>query len=211
MRMPRARRGLVVLVLSTALLAACGSESTPPPPPPSMTSTVTTTTFTPPPGIPRVTDPLDGSAFEQDPCSSLTPAQRKQLKLDDGGRGHGTNAEQSDDNCTYEDLDPETALIVYVNYYLDEDWVGLTSRYDEHLGGQYPRWEPTTVDRYPAVIFHYNPAEPADCNLDVGISDATVFNVKVFYYGWKGWTGQDPCVQARTIASAVLTTIKAAD
>lgn len=210
--MPRTRYRLFALAVTTALLVACGNETSPPPRPSPTTSspTLTTTTFTPPPDVPRVTNPLDGNTFEQNPCSSLTPAQRNQLKLDDGDVGSGDNYDQADDNCTYEDLDPSTKLIVYINYYLDEDWTGLTSRYAEHTDGRYPRWEPTTLDGYPAVIFHTNSGEPADCNLDVGISDTTVFNVKVFYYRWQGWTGQDPCVQTKAIASAVLATIKAA-
>lgn len=203
----------VTIVLSLTLLAGCDSEAAPSPPSTSTTSpTVTTTTFTPPPGVPRVPNPLDGSAFEQDPCTSLTPAQRKQLGLDDGRLGTGGNPEESDDNCTYFDRDPATELLVYVNYYLDDDWVGLSSRYEEHTsGGQYPKWEPMQVDGYPAVAFHYNPGEPAECNLDVGISDTTVFNIKVLYYLWKGYHGQDTCAEAKTIASAVLATIKAAN
>lgn len=209
----RAKLTTIAVVLPLALLAACDSEATPPPPSTTSTSaspTTTTTTFTPPAGVPRVANPLDGSAFEQAPCTSLTPAQRKQLGLDDGRPGTGDNPDQSEDSCTYFDHDPATELIVYVNYYL-EDVDGLSDRYKYQRNGSYPRWEPTNVDGYPAVVFHSNIGEPADCNLDVGINDTTVFGVKVFYYRWKGWTGQDPCVQARSIASAVLATIKAAN
>ncbi|GAB3442518.1 DUF3558 domain-containing protein [Actinophytocola sediminis] len=211
MRMPRVRFHHVAVVLSATLLAACDSEASPPPPTSTTSSpTVTTTTFTPPAGVPRVANPLDGSTFEQDPCTSLTPAQRTQFDLGDGRLGTGQNPEQSDDNCTYFDHDPKTELLVYVNYYPD-DGTGLTHRYKQHHDGQWPEWEPTDVNGYPAVGFHYNPAEPSECNLDVGISDTTVFNIKVLYYQWKGLHGQDVCAEAKTIASAVLTTIKAAN
>lgn len=207
----RAKLTTIAAMLPLAFLAACDSEAAPPPPSSTSTSASpnTTTTFTPPAGVPRVANPLDGSAFEQAPCTSLTSAQRKQLGLADERPGTGDNPDESDVSCTYEDLDPATRLIVYVNYY--PDMTGLSDRYKSHTDGHYPRWEPTNVDSYPAVIFHGNIGEPADCNLDVGINDTTVFNIKVFYYRWEGWTGQDTCVQARSIASAVLATIKAAN
>jgi hypothetical protein len=207
----RRARPITTIVVSLTVLAGCESEAAPPPPSTSTTSpTVTTTTFTPPPGVPRVPTPLDGSAFEQDPCTSLTPAQRDQLSLDDGRPGTGDNPEQSDDSCAYADLDPKTRLFVYVNYY--PDWSkGLSDRHQQHNNGEWPFWEPTAVGGYPAVFFHYNIGDPTDCNVDVGISDTMVFNVKVFYYLWKGYDGQNTCAQAKTIASAVLATIKAAN
>lgn len=197
--------------LLLVLLTACAGDPEPPPPPPSSTtSTPVTTTFTPPDDVPRVANPLDDVVFEQTPCDSLTPAQVAEFKLGPGKPGTGDNPEQSEDGCVYADLAPKSDLLVYVNYYPDRS-NGLSERYDQHWNGEWPLWRPGEVDGYPAVFFHYNPDDPTDCNVDVGVNDTQVFNVKGFYLLWKGYTGQDTCAQAKDIASIVLSNIKAAN
>jgi hypothetical protein len=201
------RRAATAVLITAAVLSGC--DSTPPKddttsPAPTTTTTTTSRTL----AAPAVRDPLDASDFEADPCTSLTAAQLTELSLGDPREGEAGNVNQSEDNCTYADLDPATALIVYVNYYPEVD-DGLSGRYLEHQGTQWDVWAPTEIDGYPAVAFRVK-ADPTECDLDIGLSDTSFVNVRLFYYAWKGYAGSDTCAQVRTVGAAVLATIKAA-
>ena len=198
-------RATTAVLITAAALASCDST---PPPDNTPTTTTTTTTTSRTLAAPAVRDPLDASAFETDPCSSLTAAQLTQLSLGGAHDGNAGNADQAEDNCTYTDLDPATELIVYVNYYPDVD-DGLSGRYLEHQGRQWDVWAPSEIDGYPAVAFREK-ADPTACSLDIGLSDTSYVNVRLFYYGWKGYQGSDTCAQVRSVGEAVLATIKAA-
>lgn len=193
------------VLITAAALSGCDST---PPTDDTPTATTTTTTTSRTLAAPAVRDPLDATDFEKDPCSSLTPAQLTELNLGEAHEGKAGNADQSRDNCTYFDPDPATDLIVYVNYYPDiKD--GLSGRYLEHEGQQWDVWEPTEVDGYPAVSWRFK-ADRTACNIDIGLSDTSYVNVRLFYFGWKGYAGSDTCAQVRTVGEAVLATIKAA-
>jgi hypothetical protein len=205
MAMGRRRAAIAALITATAL---SGCDSTPPPDNTPSTTTTTTTTTSRVLAAPAVQDPLDASDFEKDPCTSLTAAQLTELNLGEAHEGKAGNADQSLDNCTYFDPDPAIDLIVYVNYYPDiED--GLSGRYLEHEGQQWDVWAPTEVDGYPAVSWRFK-ADRTACNLDIGLSDTSYVNVRLFYFAWKGYAGSDTCAQVRTVGEAVLATIKAA-
>lgn len=196
----------VLAVLSTALLTSCTDD-----PAPTLPSTTTTTTTAPPTprDSPPVRNPLDVRKFVADPCTSLTPEQLTELSLGDRRESTGDDADQSEDGCTYLDLDPATRLIVYVNYYPDVT-DGLEYRYDQHQAGQWVVWNPTEVDGYPAVAFR-SKDDPTGCLVDVGLSDTDFFNIKYFYYAWVGYDGRDTCAAATNVAAAVLATVKAAN
>lgn len=203
----QATTALLAALTATALLTGCDAETRPPDgttPPTTATTTTTTRTLAAPP----VREPLDARDFMAKPCTSLTAAQLTELSLGEPEEGHAGNVDQSEDNCTYADLDPATALVVYVNYYPDVD-DGLSGRYLEHEGRQWDVWAPTEIDGYPAVFFRVK-ADPTSCSLDIGLSDTSFVNVKLFYYAWKGYAGSDTCAQVRAVGAAVLATIKAA-
>lgn len=202
----RRRHVAMAALITAAVLSGC--DSTPPADGSTTTSAPTTTTTSRQLAAPAVRDPLDAKDFEANPCTSLTTAQLTELSLGDPEEGHADNVDQSEDNCTYSDLDPATALIVYVNYYPDSD-DGLSGRYLEHEGKQWDVWAPTEIDGYPAVAYRAK-ADPTACDLDIGLSDTSFVNVRLFYFGWKGYAGSDTCAQVRTVGSAVLATIKAA-
>jgi hypothetical protein len=202
------RRAATAALITAAVLSGC--DSTPPeddatsPGPTTTTTTTTSRTL----AAPAVRDPLDASDFEAEPCTSLTAAQLTELSLGGAHDGNAGNADQAEDNCTYFDLDPATDLIVYVNYYPEVD-DGLSGRYLEHQGRQWDVWAPTEIDGYPAVAFRVK-ADRTACDLDIGLSDTSYVNVRLFYFAWKGYGGSDTCAQVRTVGEAVLATIKAA-
>lgn len=205
----RRRRAATAALITAAVLSGC--DSTPPTdntPPSTPTTAPTTTTTSRVLAAPAVQDPLDPADFEANPCTSLTAAQLTELSLGNPQDGDADHVNQSMDNCTYSDVDPATALIVYVNYYPDID-DGLSGRYLEAKGREWDVWRPTEVDGYPAAFWRVK-ADRTECDLDIGLSDTSFVNVRLFYYGWKGYAGSDTCAQVLTVGEAVLATIKAA-
>jgi len=214
MSTPRTWLVAAVAAASLTLPTACGSD--PPTPPPSTTPTATSDTepSTTSPGLaPPVQNPLEIDEFTDNPCASLTAPQLGEFDLAPGKKEEPDNVGQASDNCTYlARKHPTSRLIVYVNYFPDVS-NGLNFRYEEHEGGRWPSWQPTEVDGYPAVIFSPKDTtpEPSICDLDVGVSDSSFFNVRANYYGRVGYSGQDTCAMTKDIALAVLTNLEAAN
>lgn len=196
------------LLITLVLLSGCAAES---PAPDDATTTTTTTTAgtTTPLLAPPVRDPVDATAFAEQPCTSLTEAQLSELGLGDAHDGDAENVDQAEDNCTYFDSDPATGLVVYVNYYPADDR-GLSGRYlDTSSGNAVALWSPTEIDGHPAVAFRAKDY-PWECHLDIGLSDTSIVNLVFNYFAGQGYNGQDTCAQAGTVGAAVLATIKSA-
>jgi hypothetical protein len=84
---------------------------------------------------------------------------------------------------------------------------GLGSRYTEYKSGYWSYWQPMEVDGYPAVGFYTtDPAQPdpRSCNFAVGIKDSLYFWVTTDAHD-----GNNGCAEARDVATAVLSTVKA--
>jgi hypothetical protein len=202
------------VVLAFAVACDGNTQTQPPPtstrsPGTATTTTTTTTTAAPTNGAPRVTNPLDAETFTDKPCTSLTATQLKKLGLRAGFEGEGRGFDQSDWHCAYPGLDPAIDMWVDVNYHPDIP-NGLSYRYKEHADGQWPRWKPTEIDGYPAVFYNKTVpvSSPGLCNVDVGISDSSLVNLWVLY--WGDTRGLNACATATKVAQAILATIKAA-
>ncbi len=206
---------LSVAVL-TATLTACTSE--PMPPDRSTTTRTTTSSTTPPPYTPtdparqppQVPDPLDDTEFVADPCSSLTPTQLTELQLVQMRENDGDSEYESEVGCGYVDSDPAIDLLIYVNYYPDVT-TGLRHLYANHVPEPTPSpsWTPTTINGHPAVSTIVK--HKTTCQVYVGTSDTTLFEIAYYYYNGYDWDGRDTCAAATTIAAAVLTTMNNAN
>lgn len=201
-------RWRATLLIAAAVLTACDTATPPENDNTTTTAPPTTTTTSRQLAAPPVREPLGAKDFEANPCTSLTDAQLTELSLGGAHEGNAENADQAKDNCTYFGLDPASDLIVYVNYYPDID-DGLSGRYLERQGQDWDVWAPTEIDGFPVVAFRVK-ADRTACDLDIGLSDTSFVNVRLFYLLWKGYAGSDTCAQVRTVGEAVLATIKAA-
>jgi hypothetical protein len=200
-------------VVAAMTLAACGSE-TPPPDPDPPTSTTTSpsapsTPVDPAKQAPKVRDPLDDKEFVADPCRSLTTSQLTELGLTDPRKNRADDSYESKDGCGYSDPDPETDLLMYVNYY-PHITTGLSAVYAKRPATDSPFWTPVEIDGYPAVVVAPE-VDRTRCHVNVGTSDTTFFEVVYYYYNWDDWDGRDTCAAATSIATAALATIKAAN
>jgi hypothetical protein len=189
-----------VALASLMLLAACTGDK-----PSDPTPTTATTRPSPPPDpareAPPVQNPLDAVAFEGEPCRSLTDAQQKLFGFDSAKIDHGLEGER----CLF--LKAKTKQATSVTF-ASKMTDGLSGRYSEHASGTWNYWEPTVIDGYPAVAFSTilsGQPGPDGCNLGVGIKDSLYFWVTVDAHD-----GGNGCAEARDVATAVLSTVKAA-
>jgi Protein of unknown function (DUF3558) len=184
----RTWRVATTIVATLALLAGCDSDQQGAPPPsntPPSTDTVQ---------VPPVDTPLDASAFEADPCASLTDTQRRHLMLDSGTPGRVADGV----TCDYRTENTASASVFY-----SDRTSGLAFVYRMNEEGAWANWEPTEVDGHPAVA--YNTADQPDyCSVAVGLSDSAYFSANA-----KANTADDRCSTAKDLAAAVLSTIKA--
>ncbi|MFB9301436.1 DUF3558 domain-containing protein [Kibdelosporangium philippinense] len=151
-------------------------------------------------GAPRVTAPLDGTAFLAKPCSVLTTSQLQSLSLPGSGTSD-TDGQSGRSRCTWYNRDAGAGTGFS---FLSSNKNGLSDTYrgrDRFKG----YFEPTEVDGYPAVF-----NDPSDfrakgsCNITVGISDTLAFITS-----WdEGRVGAKSCDQAKQVASMVIQTIR---
>lgn len=183
---------LGLLVLSA--LAACNTNkqeaissapSTPTPPPTDIEHV----------RAPKVDHPLDATAFAAQPCEGLTDSQRSDLGLDDAR----PYREADGRSCRFRDVDDPQAL---VGVFFSDRSSGLTFIYRMNAGGAWTNWEPTRIDGYPAVGFGTSES-PNTCSVAVGIAASRYFSTAA-----KVDEGTDRCTTAKSMASAVLSTIK---
>lgn len=190
----------LAIAVSLVLVAGCDGDDpengTPVTPPASTPSSAAQGTAK----APAVQQPLDASSFVADPCKSLTEAQLKDFALgpgkpddDPADKGQG---------CNWDNNEAQVDVEVVFNPELTN---GLSHLYAQQESGWYDVWEPTDVDGYPAVFAGASEMKDKSvCDLSVGVSDNLFFRASVL-----GNQGDDSCVAAKNVASAVLATIKA--
>jgi Protein of unknown function (DUF3558) len=142
---------------------------------------------------PRVDTPLDADAFVAEPCASLSDTQRTALAL-----VSATSRDVADGViCEYRTKSDAEMSVFYSNRPS-----GLNFVYRMNEGGAWGLWEPTEVDGYPAVAYNL-PDHPDLCSVAVGLSDSLYFSANA-----DADSAADRCSTAKSLAAAVLSTIK---
>jgi hypothetical protein len=187
---------------ATALLAGC--DSTVAGTPTTAVSTSATPSADAAPGVPKVTNPIDTTRFEKEPCAALTPDQLAQLAITTEPRP---------------DLDSKFGPGCEWNAY---DEIGLTvggvlltvgsslaSLYKQHEQGQWPLFEPTDVAGYPGVKMDSLDAQPrGKCGVSVAVRDDLIYSLQVSISS-KSKDYEDPCSPALKAAELAVSTMKA--
>lgn len=158
-------------------------------------------------GAPRVSDPLDASAFLTTPCAALTPAQLAEFGVSQPGESDTDSAiaRHSGPGCLWEqDSTPTTLPSTLDVSFLTGNKHGLSDTYRGQ--DRFGLFEEITVDDYPAVINDMKDRRmQGTCNITVGISDTLTFRTAEI----GGPRGQDTCARTKRFAAAILTTLKA--
>ncbi|MFD9893367.1 DUF3558 domain-containing protein [Amycolatopsis sp. NPDC059027] len=164
------------------------------------------------PNVPKVSRPLDASAYVADPCKLVPQSVLTPLRYTEPGTAH-TDPHQADTQagpyCGWMIGAEGLSLQVFVETgNRDRGLGGLAGLYTGKRSGQLGFLEPApSVEGYPAVYADKRDRRAGgNCNLDVGIADDLVFSVAP--QGYKGQ--QDSCQVAQTVAAAVIKTLKGA-
>lgn len=175
----RALRVIVSGFVGVFVLSACsgsaGGQAAPEDPSRSNTALSQAPSSDKPNGTaaPRVTDPLEVSELEGNPCTALSDVQRDKLRLKAGTEKSGKIGLY----CAY----------YYANGSGNNVSVGISKPFTDGLSDVYAKrealghFQPTTIAGYPAVYagpYHDRSAE-GECQLFVGFTDTDVVRLTV--------------------------------
>jgi len=203
-------RRILLVVLLGALAAGCTTESageaTPTATKPTSPSTAGSSEVTqaddlPTDGAPAVGDPLDTTAFQNDPCSALTPTQSQELNVGTAGQA---NDGPLGKGCEWSNRETRGQTNVV---FLDKDPRGLSAEYKAAAKYAYfDELEP--IDGYPAVARDGVDDRPRGyCTVVVGVSNEIAFETNL-QLSLENVGKKDPCEVAAEVAGMALRTMK---
>ena len=187
----RAAAASAAIVLAFSLVACDGGQGDDPAP------TSATVSFPEEPDkAPTVPNPITPKAFIENPCTSLTPEQRRKFELDSG---EPKVSDVLGTECRYLRAD----RVVRVRY--ADDRAGLQDLY--RTWNAHIRWDPQVLDGFPAVsMYTSNQIDgtlgPPACFYAVGLND-----LLYFYVLSQDTDGSSECGLAKRIAAEVLSTL----
>ncbi len=154
-------------------------------------------------GAPDVSNPLDTTAFQEDPCKALTASQTQGLNVPSTG-------EQYDDSlgngCKWTNAETHGETIIG---FLDKDPRGLSAVYKANEQGKWAYFEELSpVEGYPAVARSQSD-ERADgyCSVVIGASNEVAFDVYL-RLSQANIGNRNPCEVATQVAGMALQTMK---
>lgn len=156
-------------------------------------------------GAPKVEDPLDTARFEQDPCSTLTTAQTKELNLPADGEKeeipYGIG-------CIWRNPTTRASLSIGI---LTDIEVGLSGFYAADQRGEYSYFIPLPdIENYPAVATDSNDRRSEGvCIVLVGVTDQVAVQFSL-HLSQANVHQKDPCNEAADVAEKALQTMKEA-
>jgi hypothetical protein len=155
-------------------------------------------------GAPKVTDPLDASHFEENPCDVLNADQARQLNVDGQGERSDTSFGLG---CRWQSA--ESNGNTSINF-MSKDERGLSSTYRSYEEGEFQYFEPIAdIEGQPAVALHPEDKNPkATCAIVVGLTDELAF-MNITNLSSNNVGHKDPCESAVTAMTFMVQTIKA--
>src|SRR6476469_1028962 len=155
-------------------------------------------------GAPKVSDPLDTSTYEKDPCKSLTADQAEYLTLPRTGRP--TENEVLGVGCDWRN--EQTRGDVQIVFLVD-DPRGLSPEYDADKRGEWEYFkELPNIEGYPAVIrLGTDDREIGHCTVVAGAADDMAFET-ILRLSQANVGQKDPCDKASEVAGMALKTMK---
>ena len=181
------------------------STSTPGSGTPTSSGTSTTATAElPTDGAPKVTDPLQSSKFQHEPCQALSTAQLTQLNVGPQGK---TETNELGESCTWQNAESHAFVILQTTY---KDGRGLSSTYKANDNRLYEFFNVVPqVSGFPAVTFDQTDGRKTGrCSLAVGVADNESFNIGVGL-SFANAGKKDPCQAVQDVTAMMLETMKA--
>ncbi|WP_230424419.1 DUF3558 domain-containing protein [Prauserella cavernicola] len=207
-------RRLPILASGLALLLAAGCTQTEGGTPAAETPSAATsgTADSPADEVPVVTEPLDPSAYLDDPCRLAPQAVLANLGFEKPGEtqneANNSATELTGPGCSWSNRGSAEMIAIGVQTEARKDGPGgLRHGYQLYTSGEwFGFWEFTTVDDYPAAYADVDDRrDRGQCNLMVGIADDLSF-----YVAASGYFDEPDkaCESAHSVAGAVIDTLK---
>jgi hypothetical protein len=156
------------------------------------------------PTAPPVTNPLSVQKFLKHPCDLLTKSQAKALGATKPGKPDNVGDPQSSGPiCNWDNTDAVTGFSVGI---IPDDSNGLDDIYRANQDPEYNAYfNPTMIKGYPGVFESATDArDDGICAIAFAVNDHLVLDSE--YTGNKHTA--DPCGKVKTVAAAVIITIK---
>ncbi len=155
-------------------------------------------------GAPEVSDPLDTSSYEQDPCKALTASQTQPLNLPSAGETLENVA--LGNGCAW--YNEETGGEVNIVFATGEQ-DGLSSEYKANEDGKWEVFEELPdIEGYPAVIrASSDRRDLGNCLVVVGTANDMVFE-SIVQLSDANVGKRDPCEVAEQVAGLALQTMQ---
>ncbi|WP_165912841.1 DUF3558 domain-containing protein [Tamaricihabitans halophyticus] len=193
------REWILPVVLAVGVVAGCTeAESGEAAPAPESSSADGSTED----GAPKVENPLDTSAYQQDPCSSLSSAQLQELALDQGKPSENDSAGP---NCFWRNNEARSmASIAFVTAGNNGISDVYANRENNAVFEELPAIEGHPVVAYGSVK---GEIERGYCTLAVGATDELFLSISVRVS--RANIGQDdPCESAQRVAEMMIETMR---
>jgi Protein of unknown function (DUF3558) len=213
--MPLLRRPLLAVLAGTMLLAGCTTTSSGDPAPASTPPDTGTGESGPPSttessevpfaGAPRITDQLDKTTFQQDPCRTFTPAQTKQLNV--SATGHPIYSPLGK-ACEWTNEQTHGYAQIRFN---DKNPYGLSGEYQANAQDKFVYFdELAPIEGYPAVSNDIaDHRKDGVCTVIVGVTDELTFETNLQLSDAN--VGKlNPCTKTAEVAGLALQTMKGA-
>lgn len=193
------------LLVVFVLLAACGNTIDSPPSAESPSTSrrpSDASSSTPPPTVPRVTNPIETGAFEQNPCSVLTTSQLHELSISTESEPKAT---ESGPGCEWgnvfdDGLTIEGAFLTKVNS-------SIAVVYKNQQYDTYAYFEPTKINGYPAVFNDVaDGRETGGCAISLGLRDKLIYTISL-QLGEDQPNYSDPCSALTKVSNMAITTM----
>ncbi len=200
------KRSILVwaVIIASLGLSACSAKTGGTPSP---AGSGTATSAASDPNVPKVSVPLDPSAYLPDPCKVVPESLMTELGFTKPGKPNvNTSTSTGGPSCAWlAGAKGNTVAILTGNR--DRGAGGLVTIY-ANKGALYAFVEPAPdVEGYPAVYAQATDHRSrGECGIFVGIADDLVFTVH--NTGYQG--EQDSCAAAQKVAAAVVKTLKGA-
>lgn len=204
---------LVAGLVSAVLVTGCTTTSRGEPGPATTGQVETETTSAtdsnapgddlPTDGAPAVPNPLDTSAFQQDPCRALTPDQSRELNVGSSGRPYDAALGKG---CEWKNAVSRGRTKIA---FLDRDPRGLSALYKANKAGKWAYFEELPpIEEYPAIardIVDYR--DQGSCTVIVGVSDQIAFET-ILELSRANVGQKDPCEVGAQVAGMALQTMR---
>jgi hypothetical protein len=146
-----------------------------------------------PGGAPKVKHPLDTTKWQQNPCSTIPASTLPPLGFTAAGKAKTSPRP----GCNWSNLD--SGDLVGIQFVTDAA-DGLSTVYENR--SDTIRFQPFTIQGYPALIYRLPTDQKGDCSVAVGVTD------KLYYQADSiDLASGDPCAAAKTLATAAMATM----